>query len=120
MHPAGILSILDGLIVLFGASTNRLRGIEDSTVSILAALALATVLVGVATVVWPLIERRRPGSGRTLAIIGAVLGVGYIGAMFLLGQPADNPGLNLNMVIAVGRVILYGLIATRVSRAFTI
>lgn len=112
----GLLSILDGLFVYFQATGNQLRQVNDLNTSAIAIAGLGTAVVGVATALWPMVDRRAPGSGLYLGAIGLMSALAFPALLMFVGQPGVNPGLTLNIIISIARAALFGWLMARAAR----
>ena len=92
----GVLNLVGALAVVRGAPSG-----------VLLIVGLATILVAIATALWPLVERTRPGSAQILGAVGAVTAIALI-------VTASN---NLNVLISAAVVGLYATIVFASRRA---
>ena len=97
------LCVFTGVLNLAGA----LAVVRGAPSGVLLIVGLATVLVAIATALWPLVERTRPGSAQILGAVGAVTAIALI-------VTASN---NLNVLISAAVVGLYATIAFASRRA---
>jgi D-xylose transport system permease protein len=97
------LCVFTGVLSLLGA----LVAVTSGAGGALLVMGLVTIVISIATILWPLVERSRPGSGQ---ILGAV---GGIAAIVLIVTASDN----LNILIAGAAAGLYATIAFATRRA---
>jgi branched-subunit amino acid ABC-type transport system permease component len=107
----GLANLLGASFIVLGAGTNQLKAVDGGAATVLLLAGLATIVISIGTVLWPAVERTRPGSGQLLGAVGAVAAIGLIIIVSTIGNPAANPGLNLNMLISTLVASLYATIA---------
>jgi hypothetical protein len=107
----GLVNLVGAFFVVVGAGSSQLGSVSDAAEVVILVAGAATIVISIGTVLWPFVERSRPGSGQLIGVVGAVAAIALVLIVATLGNPAANPGFNLNMFISGLVALLYATIA---------